>query len=1173
MRKDIFAIVLMTIISCTPAADRTAGIGQYPGRKSESGAPALVTGGKEYRNLALDRVAYQSSSWDYNLTSQLVTDGIVSEGQAPWLEVLSGGRPLGKGSVENLFDGRSSTRIELSGEKSSLRILFHNMPVLADRLEIKGLINGKAGDRYVVEGEFSSDGVSWNPLCKSAVSATTPDGKNLTAVIYLDQETLMEGVDLRFNLRNGQTILLHTIDFYCNDILSDVLPSLSFHSSWKSASGKDEWITVDFGAPASFDRMEFHWQNPPVSGKILVSFDGKEWEEWKEITDNVISGKGKARYIRAVLDKTADGKSFELKEWKIFGRGGLRAESMASPGRNGNRQYLTRGGWKICRSSETDAGGEILSLPGYDDSEWLAATVPGTVLASYYHAGAVPDPAHADNHLCISESFFRSDFWYRTSFDAVLKDSERRFLHFDGINRKAEIFLNGNYVGQIDGAYRQADFDVTENLKDGGNTIAVKVTCNEHFGAVTEQDAHSASANGGILGADNPTIHASIGWDWVPTVRGRSSGIIDDICLIYTGPVTIEDHFVRTELPLPDTSYADIFTEMTLVNHSDSPVSGVLKGRYGDLDFEMEQTLASGERKLVRMDSVRMESPELWWPNGYGKPHLYDVELSFETDGRISDIEAFKSGVRQMDVRFDESPEPAEGAEPIRLNMYVNGERFVAFGGNWGLPDHMLGYRAREYDIAVRNHADMNFTMIRNWVGQTFDEEFYEACDRYGIVVWQDFWLANPADGPEPYDIERFNTTAQEYVRRIRNHPSIGIYVGRNEGYPPAVIDEFLCDMVARTHPGICYLSNSADGPVSGRGPYRALPVEDYYTLSGQDRLHSERGYPNVMNYENLVRALGEDAVEPVSTMEHPNPMYGLHDFALGNIPGVFPAQRTYTFNEIMDKAFGMPSDSKEFSSWSQWLNYDGYRAIFESRSRHRRGMLLWMSHPAWPSLVWQTYDYYFEPTAGYFACKKACEPIHVQWHPLSDEVEVVSWFTSAMNDMTVRAEILDPRGISIWSRLAEVSVGANQTVRCFPVEYPAGLPEMYFIRLKLEDKEGNTVSENIYWQGREKGNIKAVHDVPEASVSGRCRRSSEGDEECVEVTLTNDGTSPAMMLRLKAMDSDTGDLALPVLYSDNYFFLMPGESKDITVRVRKEDLKGKTEIHIEGFNLKHCKL
>jgi hypothetical protein len=155
-----------------------------------------------------------------------------------------------------------------------------------------------------------------------------------------------------------------------------------------------------------------------------------------------------------------------------------------------------------------------------------------------------------------------------------------------------------------------------------------------------------------------------------------------------------------------------------------------------------------------------------------------------------------------------------------RCGSFINGRRFVARGGNWGFSEDLLRYRAREYDAALRYHRDMNFTMIRNWVGQTGDDAFYEACDRYGIVVWQEFWLANPWDGPDPDDPAMFLRNVRDTVLRIRNHPSIGLYCGRNEGYPPAVLDDGIRHALGELAPGSHYISDSADGVVGGGGPY-----------------------------------------------------------------------------------------------------------------------------------------------------------------------------------------------------------------------------------------------------------------------------------------------------------------------------------------------------------------
>lgn len=1117
----------------SPDGAKSRGTGVYPGNPAQYAGPQLKDAGASYRNLALNRIATASSSYDYNLTAQLVTDGIMHDGEAPWLEVLVDGEPVPRDRREFLFDDKPGTRLEVQGKSPLLTLHFHGMPVSCTRVQVDGEAGWKALTQQSVQWSRSQDGESFS---------------------------------LRLHKKGCEKYTLNAVSFYDGDVLQDVLPNRHFHSAWKSAGGRDEWVCIDLGAAADIDRIVFHWQNAPVSGTVQISDDGQSWRNIGPVSEDM-DCRESGRYVRALLDRTADGRPFELKEWEILGRGGLVPVAQAAPERQGARQELTRGGWTLMRASEVSAGGEELSSVGYDDWGWLPATVPGTVLACYVNAGAVPDPNVADMQFHASDSFFRSAFWYRTTFLADC-DSPRQFLHFDGINFRAEIFLNGKRLGQIDGAFREGDFDVTGLLRDGENALAVLISPNEHFGTIKEKNAWSTVGNGGTLGADNPTMHATIGWDWLPTVRGRSAGILDDVYLRFTGPVTMKDQFVRTVLPLPDTTYSHVLAEVTLVNHSDRPVEGILKGSFGPVGFTLRQSLAPGESRLVKADSLLLDSPRLWWPNNYGEPYLYPVKLLFEADGSVSDSCSFFSAVRQWEARFDKT-EPDRAGCTDRLNLYINGKRFTAFGGNWGLSEHLLNYREREYDIAVRYHRDQHFTMIRNWVGQIYDREFFEACDRYGIVVWQDFWLANPADGPVPSDNSRFCKTAREWVRRLRNHPSIGIYVGRNEGNPPSEIDSFLADMTASEHPGIYYLSNSADGPVSGRGPYRALPPKEYRSLFGLEKLHSERGMPVLMNIENLTRALGAENLEPVSTLENPARIWGLHDWALGYVSGASSAQRTYTFNQLLEEAFGKPSGAREFAELSQWISYNGLRAIFESRSAHRQGMLLWMSHPAWPSLVWQTYDYYLEPTAAYFACKNACEPLHIQWNASSGNVEAVSWYACSGENLKASASVLDMNGAALWTRSETVSVGADQTVVCFPLEVPDNVSDAYFVNLVLTDESGRTVSENTYWEGREPGRLETLRTLPMAELSAdiRCDRTEEGYKFTLK--LTNTGSVPALMVRLKVTDGESGDLVLPVMYSDNYLFIFPGNTREITATVNEEDCKGVPQMRLSGLNLK----
>ena len=942
-----------------------------------------------------------------------------------------------------------------------------------------------------------------------------------------------------------------------------------YRSSWKSATGKAEWICVDLGAPSSFDKLVFCWLNAPASGKVCVSDDGKQWKEIipLDASREYSFASVKGRYVKAVLDASADGEPFELEEWEIWGSGSVEVRPAEAPARKDGEQELAGGNWKLIRASEVEGGehlGEVLSSSGYDDAAWMVATVPGTVLGSYINAGAVPDPNFADNQLVISDSYFKSDFWYRNRFEAH-PDTPRQFLNFDGINFKARIWLNGKYVGGIESAFDAARFDVSGVLQEGTNDLAVLIVMNPHYGEAKLQNAYTPQQNGGILGADNPTMHATIGWDWLPTVRGRNIGIYDRVYLTYKGDVTVDDPFVRTELPLPDTTRATVFASATLTNHGTEPVSGVLKTTFGPLSFEQEESLAPGESRQVSLKPAILENPRLWWPNGYGKPELYPVSFCFETAEGVSDHTSFCSGVRQMDYQMEPYKSVSgnvfdERHPDQRLSIYINGRRFIGFGGNWGYPEHLLRYRAREYDIAVGHHAAMNFTMIRNWVGMTDSKAFYEACDRYGILIWQDFWLANPWDGPDPAHPAQFNEVATRYVRRIRNHPSVGLYVGRNEGYPPQAIDAHLQTMVPQEHPGLYYIPHSAADGVTGGGPYRALPVKDYFHLHGHDKMHSERGMPAVMNYENMVRAMGVENVEPVSTLAHPNPMYGLHDYTLGVEANA--AQWAHSFNQLLENAFGEPSDAREFAYLAQWINYDGYRAMFESRSEYRRGLLLWMSHPAWPSMVWQTYDYYFEPTGAYFGCKKACEPLHIQLNSYKGNVEVVNYRSGHQENLSATARILDMYGNEAHVQSCVLDIAEDSTVTCFPLEVPEGITDAYFVKLELKDADGALLSDNFYWQGREEGNVKALRSLESTTLNCRLRRIAAGQ---YRVQVQNTGKVPALMIRLKAVDSATGDLILPVMYSDNYFFLMPGESKEVEIGF--ETCRGQVVLEADYLN------
>jgi hypothetical protein len=423
-------------------------------------------------------------------------------------------------------------------------------------------------------------------------------------------------------------------------------------------------------------------------------------------------------------------------------------------------------------------------------------------------------------------------------------------------------------------------------------------------------------------------------------------------------------------------------------------------------------------------------------------------------------------------------------------------------------------------------------------------------------MVWQDFWLANPLDGPDPNDNTMFMQNVDDFVKRIRNHPSIGLYCGRNEGNPPEPIDSAIRVLLPHLHPGLHYISSSSFGSVSGGGPYRAMPAKFYFEKRATEKLHSELGMPNMVSYESLKQMLPDSVLWPIGRM------WGVHDFNLES------AQYGYSFIQQIDESFGPADNVKDWLTLAQWVNYQGYRAMFEAQSRNRMGMLLWMSHPAWPSMVWQTYDYYFEPTAAYFGCKKANEPLHIQWNSFTDSVEVVNYSIHNGSGLTAMMEIINLDGTIKLEKKVALDCPEDNTVRCFKVTYPENLSSTYFIRLTLT--RGSTeLSENLYWRGIKEDDLKAARALPKVKLETNTKVMRDGNQWHLTTELINKTSHPALMVKLKVVRIKSRERILPVIFSDNFVSLMPGEKRTITMELEDADTQGeKPDVAIEGFNI-----
>lgn len=1161
--KNPVTLLLIAMLYITASAQLNRPIGQYPGNPNEYYGPKLVQD-TSYRNLALHRTVYQSSSWDFNLTSQLLTDGINDEQMPAWLNVTTPDGPLPPHKREACLDGNEWTNNIVMGADTWLQYDWENMVIDIDEVEMvcSMAYRDDAPQGYKIRLLTSIDGKKWK-VADEWIGDSLPGNASYQRVHSDPNKNSGDDllptrkIDHTFHIKKGKPFSHMKIEMVTSSAAywnitelkmkknglraKGILPAEHFVSAWRSLGTENEWVTVDLGTQATVKHVSLYWIGEAPKCHIQISDDNKNWKgigrcrevaiiDYKTHTDTHdvthIGDNTTGRYIRVTMNGGQE--PYCLREIKVMGNNGLMAQEHEDGGWQDGKWLLNGGNWRLTRTSHPDA-------------EPLVATVPATVLSSYFNAGALPDMNHDDNLMLASESFFDGDFIYKRSFDLPKEiQGKRVFLNFDGINWKAEVTLNGTNLGRIEGAFKRGKFDITPFLKKFDNELEVLIIANANPGGVKVKTEKNTDFNGGILGADNPTFHATIGWDWISTIRGRDIGIWDDVFLSTTGDVMLRDPVVITTLGENDT-LATMTPAVMLTNCSDRAVTGTLHGHIGDICFEKQITLAAGvtiEESFspVEFPQLKGQRMRLWWPNGYGEPYLYDAGFEFIVDGQQSDAVEYKAGIREVKTVDKDT----------KLKIYINHRRLVPLGGNWAFSENNLNYRGREFDAAVRHHKEMNYNMIRNWVGMTGDKEFFEACDRYGIMVWQDFWLANPADGPDPDDEAMFMDNARDFVLKIRNHPCIGIYCGRNEGYPPKTLDDGLHKAVATLHQGLDYISSSADDGVSGHGPYWAISTKEYFEKQ-TGKLHTERGMPNVMTYEGLSRTLDAEHLWPQ------NIYWGRHDYTMEG------AQRGASFNQLIADNFGEPTSAREFCEWAQWINYEGYRAMYESGSQDRMGLLIWMSHPCWPSMVWQTYDYYMEPTAAYFGVKHACEPLHVQWNPVSNRVEIVNR-SAGHQQGTVKASIINLNGETVWEQVQGYVCDEDMTLDMMKVEVPKEITGAYFLRLTLIDDRGNVRSVNDYVNSTIENDRKSLHDMGPAQVTAVATGK--------RITITNPGNVPAVMLRLN-LKGDDGEQILPAIYSDNYFHLMPGESRTIDLDWKAEDARGcKSIVEITGMNV-----
>jgi mannosylglycoprotein endo-beta-mannosidase len=825
----------------------------------------------------------------------------------------------------------------------------------------------------------------------------------------------------------------------------------------------------------------------------------------------------------------------------------------------------TLNGWYLQDSAKISATPAAVSSGGFRPEGWYSATVPGTVLTTLVNDGVYPEPLYGENMRAIPEGLNKTSYWYRTAF-TVPKEYKGRhiWLHFGGINYSAQIWVNGHQAGTMLGAFIRGDFDITDLVKPGRTTVlAVLVSPQPHPGVPHEHTvADGVGKNGGDTALDGPTFLSTIGWDWLPAVRDRDTGMWLPVTMDATGPVLVKDPFITADLA-DSHATADLQVSTTLENKSGKPVTGTLTGTIQlensqdhAISFSKFVTIAVNGTEEIALDSkstpeLQLIYPKLWWPNGYGSQNLYTLTLRFDVGTKTSSSETRQFGIRKIEYQVPDSE---------NLTLSVNGVRIMARGGNWGLDEAMKRVTRERLDTQFHMHALANLNIIRNWVGQSTNPDFYDMADKYGILLWDEFFQPNPNDGPDVADIPTYIANVTDKVVRYRNHPSIAVWCARNEGDPPKELDDQLKTLMSRLDPTRLFQSNSADGRgVSSHGPYYWRSPRFFYALN--ESFKTETGSVSIPTIESI------QGMMPQKDWESINDDWAQHDMAAG-------AQRGDEFPTTLAERYGHIRNLADFVQKGQLANYEAFRAMYEGRNsqmfKATTGVITWMSHPAQPSFVWQLYHYDLEPNAALYAVKKASETVHVQFNESNRGIEIVNNRPDALQGLNLKVRIFRFDGTLDSHRNYPVAqIPASTTVKAAQIEVSARITPLYFIKLDLTDQSGNLISTNFYWQHVAQDEFDGLMELPRVTLDAEASSRTEGDRTLLTLTLHNNTDHVALLSHLQLHQKKSGSRVLPVFYSDNYISLVPGESSTVTIEAATKDLQGdRPLVEVDGYNV-----
>lgn len=847
--------------------------------------------------------------------------------------------------------------------------------------------------------------------------------------------------------------------------------------------------------------------------------------------------------------------------------------------------------WKMIKAGDATDPGEKISLSNYATANWMPAIVPGTVLNSLVYNQKYPEPYYGINNKIESKlipdiSETGRDFytyWFRTDFTVPQSFKGKTvWLQLDGINYRAEVWVNGNLLSTMNGMFIQDYIDVTDFVKIGGkNGLAIKVYPVDVPGSAKPKSWGAAgefhNGGNGNIGL-NTTMLMTVGWDFtfMDGIRDRNTGIWKNISLYATGRVALRHPFVKSELRKPDYDQARETVSVEIINPSTSnrviscKVKGEIVGE--NITFEKTFRLMRGEEKTATFSpeefpQLIINSPKLWWPVNKGPQNLYDLKLTVSVDGKECDSVKTRFGIREI-VSDRKTPDKSRV-------FYVNGKRLFIRGTNW-IPEAMLRTSDERTYAELRYSRQSGVNLLRMWGGGIAESDyFFQLCDELGLLVWQEFWMTG--DTRHPHDMALYMSNVESTVKRIRNHPSLAYYVASNESTEVTGTPELLNKLDGTRG---FQMQSECEGVHDG-SPYKQVnPMQHYENTASPrgsrvDGFNPEYGAPTLPTVEILREMMDEKDLWPINKE--------VWDYLDGN--GFHLMSTMYT--DLVNN-YGKSSSIDEFAQKGQLLGAINSKSIWEVWNYNKldygdcfcSGLLFWYHNCSMPQVASRMWDWSLEPTASLYHTANSLEPLHAQFDYLKNTVSVVNDYYREFKNYKVIAQVYDINSKKVFEESAVVNLPSDGVVNdALTIRFPENISQVHFIKLILKDEKGKDVSSNFYWRSNDKyegsktltgpaaSGFEDLSKLKQAKVKLTYKVREDDNNYFVDITLRNTSGQIAFFNQLQFLNSKMSPIR-PSFYTDNFFSLMPGEKKTVTIETAKGKLKDGAVLALKGWNI-----